>query len=52
MTGEKRDCFYHKERNVKAKDSLLSWIASYLAMTGEERDCFYHKERGRACCKV
>jgi hypothetical protein len=23
------------KRNVRAKDSLLSWIASFLAMTGE-----------------
>jgi predicted kinase len=34
-----------RERSVKAKDNLLSWIASFLAMTLAEGECSCHKER-------
>jgi hypothetical protein len=33
MTGEREEGVCNEERNVKAKDGLLSWIASFLAMT-------------------
>jgi hypothetical protein len=31
--GRKEDGLGYEERSVKAKDDLLSWIASFLAMT-------------------